>query len=88
MSLTGTFSISAEVWFFVRCLEDVSGTELVEMLHLCAENTFSSLCVASSLATVRAPLRCSLSVCLFANEENLASLYYMRARMHVVLGWQ
>jgi len=28
------------------------------------------------------------SVHLFANEENLASLYYMRARIRMGLGWQ
>ena len=81
--LTDSFIISTEVRNFVRCSEDVKGTKVDEMLRLGSENTSSSLCVASMLATGRAPLCSGPSVCLVANEENLASLYYMRARIHM-----
>ena len=60
---TDTFIISTEIWNFVRCSEDVKGTQVVEMVCLGSENASISLCVASSLATGSAPLCSGPSVC-------------------------
>lgn len=54
------------------------GTELEECVNAW-NNPSGPSCAAWPLTTGHSRLCNGLSVCLFANEENLASLYYMRA---------